>query len=305
MINFRYHVISLAAVFVALAVGAVFGTAAANGYATDVLRGSIDAAHKTNDQLRQTTDDLQEEASRKDDYINDTAPAVLRGTLANRRIVVLTTPSGRDRAEGVIEKLELAGAAVSGPIHIQEAFFDPKNSLDLLGLTRRSSPPPITLPGNSNGVETASALLATTLLGPASAHHPRVLPAFANAGYLAAPKQLDGPSDGAVLVTGAPYVERNSAERNAAIVTMAAQIALIGRTVLAGTISGDGSSVGIVRGDEALHARISTVDGVAGAQGQVAAALALAEQITANRGGRYGTAGDADALIPRQTITGG
>ena len=104
MINFRYHVVSLAAVFIALAVGAVFGTAAANGYTTDGLRDSIDVAHRTNDQLRRTTDHLQEEASRKDDYINDTASAVLRGKLANHRIVVLTTPSGRDHAEGVIEK---------------------------------------------------------------------------------------------------------------------------------------------------------------------------------------------------------
>jgi hypothetical protein len=298
VINFRYHVISLAAVFVALAVGAVFGTAAANGSATDVLSDSLNAAHKTNEQLRETTEDLQTEASRKDDFINDTAPSVLSGTLANRRIVVLTTPSGRDHAEGVIVKLGLAGAAVIGPIDLQESFFDAQNNLNLLELTRRIAASS-TLPGNSDGAETASALLAAVLLeAPPSAHRATVISAYAGAGYLTAPEQLDGTADGAVLVTGAPYVDQDPVKRNAAIVAVAAQFGLVGPTAVAGTAAGDGSAIRTVRGDEQLTARASTIDGVAGAQGQVVTALALAERITADRGGHYGTANGADDLTP-------
>ena len=37
MINFRYHVVSLAAVFLALAIGLVVGTAAANGPIADTM----------------------------------------------------------------------------------------------------------------------------------------------------------------------------------------------------------------------------------------------------------------------------
>ena len=127
-----YHIVSLAAVFVALAVGAVFGTAATSGFATDVLSDSISAAHKTNEQLRQTTQDLQVEARRKDDYINDTAPAVLRGTLDNRRIVVLTTPSGRDHAKGVIELVpKVAGAGVlARPVLARSALAHLKSTME-------------------------------------------------------------------------------------------------------------------------------------------------------------------------------
>jgi hypothetical protein len=305
MINFRYHMVSIAAVFLALAVGAVFGSAAANGVASDVLSDSVSVAHKSNKQLRQTANELEEEASSKDGYINDTAPAVLGGALANRRIVVLTTPSGREHANGVIEKLELAGAVVTGPIDVREAFFDPKNNLDLLALTRRSAPS-APQPGNGDGVETASALLATVLLtpnppeAPTGVRGPEVLSAYANAKYLTAPERFDGPGEAAVLVTGAAYVEKDSAERNAAIVTMAAQLGTTGRVVLAGTGAGDGSALAAVRGDDALAARISTVDGVAGVQGHVVTALALAERITAGRGGRYGTADGADARTPKR-----
>ncbi|MFC6016624.1 copper transporter [Plantactinospora solaniradicis] len=304
MINFRYHMVSLAAVFLALAVGAVFGTTAANGVASDVLSESVNAAHKANKQLRETANEFQEEASRKDDYINETAPALLSGTLTGRRIVVLTTPSGREHAEGVIEKLGLAGAAVTGPVDVREAFFNPKNNLDLLALTRTVSTG--TLPANGDGVETACALLATVLLTPdpsgalAGDRRSVVLSAYAKAQYLTAPERLDGPGDAAVLVTGPAYVDEGSAERNAAIVTMAAQFGATGRTVVAGTGAGEGSIIGAVRGDDALAARISTVDGVAGVQGEVVTALALAERIVADRVGRYGTAAGADALTPRR-----
>ena len=41
MINFRYHVVSLTAVFLALAIGLVVGTAALNGPVADSLRGQV------------------------------------------------------------------------------------------------------------------------------------------------------------------------------------------------------------------------------------------------------------------------
>ena len=43
MINFRYHVVSLTAVFLALAIGLVVGTAALNGPAADALNDQVDA----------------------------------------------------------------------------------------------------------------------------------------------------------------------------------------------------------------------------------------------------------------------
>ena len=43
MINFRYHVVSLTAVFLALAIGLVVGTAALNGPAADALGEQVDA----------------------------------------------------------------------------------------------------------------------------------------------------------------------------------------------------------------------------------------------------------------------
>src|SRR5581483_8165830 len=48
VINFRYHVVSLTAVFLALAIGLVVGTAALNGPAADALGEQVDALRKAN-----------------------------------------------------------------------------------------------------------------------------------------------------------------------------------------------------------------------------------------------------------------
>ena len=54
MINFRYHVVSLTAVFLALAIGLVVGTAALNGPVADSLNNQVTSLRKDNTQLRDT-----------------------------------------------------------------------------------------------------------------------------------------------------------------------------------------------------------------------------------------------------------
>jgi hypothetical protein len=64
-----------------------------------------------------------------------------------------------------------------------------------------------------------------------------------------------------------------------------------------GSADGDGP-IGVVRVDTAATSLLSTVDDVSTAAGRVATVLALAEQ-EQGRAGRYGTAGSAQAVVPR------
>ena len=63
MINFRYHVVSLTAVFLALAIGLIVGTSALNGPLSDSLQHRVDSLTKSNDTLRQQTIQLEAEVS--------------------------------------------------------------------------------------------------------------------------------------------------------------------------------------------------------------------------------------------------
>lgn len=59
MISFRYHVVSLVGVFLALALGIVIGTTALNGPVTSDLRHQVDDLKKQRSSLATQNKDLQ------------------------------------------------------------------------------------------------------------------------------------------------------------------------------------------------------------------------------------------------------
>jgi hypothetical protein len=167
MINFRYHVVSLTAVFLALAVGLVLGSTVLNGPMLDALETRVNNMGRENSQLRDQVSILEEEANREQDWATEAAPKLLANTLSGRRVGLVVTPSGTDYVEGVVEKLELTGARLTGTLTFTDKFTHPQHRMtELLDLADTSRPPrvpPDTLGGNSDGVEDSAALLAAVL----------------------------------------------------------------------------------------------------------------------------------------------
>ncbi|HEY3010490.1 MAG TPA: copper transporter [Micromonosporaceae bacterium] len=305
MINFRYHVVSLTAVFLALAIGLVVGTAALNGPVADSLKGSVDALGKDNRQLREQVDLLTEEVNQEEKFATEAAPLMLGSSLAGRRVLLLTLPTGKDSVDGVTKMLTTAGAKITGRVDVRDALADPQKSIELLDLASRATPPSVSvtdLPKNSKGVETSSALLATVLLDrvPAvpDADRRAVLTAYDKAGYLTEEEKVTGPAEAVVVVSGLPYVDHDAGAKNDAVVTMVEQFDKAGVAVVAGSGSGDGNVVSQVRADPALSKTISTVDNGSTAQGQLVAALALAALIGSGQAGHYGVGAGATSLLP-------
>ena len=176
MINFRYHVVSLTAVFLALAIGLVVGTAALNGPVADTLKDSVDALSKDNSNYREQANQYREELNRTQDFATEVAPALLTGKLTDRKIVVIVMPTGKDYAEGVVNMLKTAGATITGTVTVEDKFFDPANTFDeLLDLAGRASQPTVPaagLPSNSDGVETSSRAAAHRPAAADPAGHP-------------------------------------------------------------------------------------------------------------------------------------
>ena len=167
MINFRYHVVSLTAVFLALAIGLVVGTAALNGPVADSLKEQVTALRKDNSSCATRSTSLQDEVNREEEFATEAAPIAARrqadrpqgaGRRAARR--------GRDHVDGVARDADHRPARRSpAGSTVQDKFFDPdeRRRAARPGRTRRRSRPiPADgLPSNSDGVETSSALLAS------------------------------------------------------------------------------------------------------------------------------------------------
>ncbi|MGV9212754.1 copper transporter [Micromonospora sp. CA-249363] len=310
MINFRYHVVSLTAVFLALAIGLVVGTAALNGPVADSLKQQVTGLRKDNQQWRQQVANMEKQLGLEEEFAEEMSQVVLPGTLSGRRVVVLSLPNGRDHTEGVLKKLQLAGATITGRVDLQDKFLNPDNNSNLLELAVTAARPTAQttgLPGNGHGVETSSALLASVLLDRAQGTAPvsdadrrAVLAAYNNAGYLTTDNnKVTGPAEAVVVVSGQPYVDKDSEKRDESVVKIAEQFDRTGAIVVGGNGSAGGNVVSVVRGDPVLSQTISTVDNANTVQGQLVTSLALVQQLTEKKAGQYGVGDNAASLLPR------
>jgi hypothetical protein len=308
VINFRYHVVSLTAVFLALAIGLVVGTAALNGPVADTLKDRVEAVSQDNSNLRAQVNQLNDEVNREEDFAKEAAPALVNGKLTGRRVLLVVLPTGQDHAEAVTAMLTVAGAKVTGRLTIQDKFLAPENSVELVGLADQASQPTVSadgLPLNSNGVETSSALLAKALVERAPAVAPgdltAVLTAYTTLGYVAVDEQITGGAEATIIVSGLPPVDRDAARKNENALTLATQFAKAKPLVVAGSGIGEGNLVAGVRNDPTLVKSISTLDNVNTTQGQVVAALATAERLVQGKVGQYGLASGATSQMPKRS----
>ncbi|MEH0933308.1 copper transporter [Micromonospora sp. CPCC 205558] len=310
MINFRYHVVSLTAVFLALAIGLVVGTAALNGPLADSLEGQVTGLRKDNQNWRQQVSNMEKQLALEEEFAEEISQVILPGTLTGRRVLVLMLPNGRDHTEGVLKKLQQAGATITGQVDLQDKFINPDNNSNLLELAVTAARPTAQtagLPGNGHGVETSSALLASVLLDRAQGVAPvsdadrrAVLAAYNNAGYLTTDSnKVTASAEAVVVVSGQPYVDKDSDKRDESVVKIAEQFDRTGSIVVAGKGSVGGNLVAVVRGDPVLTQTISTVDNANTVQGQVVTTLALVEQLTEKKAGQYGVGDNAPSLLPR------
>lgn len=298
MINFRYHVVSLTAVFLALAIGLVVGTAAGNGPAANSLRGQVDTFREKNEQLRGQVNELNDEVDRQEQAWGDAASVALPGRLSGRRVLVVNLASAGKYVDGVQQMLSGAGAKVTGRVQIEDKFTDPASNEELLDLALEAAPSGVrgVLPSRSNGVETSAALVAAVLVSASPVDGTRtVLGAYQS--FLSVNGEL-GPAEGVVLLTGPPYTGSDAAKRNAAVVTIAERFDHAGRIVVAApAASGEGNAVRAVRNNAELAKTVSTVDNVSTALGRLTTVLVLAEQFD-GRAGHYGIGSGATASMP-------
>lgn len=329
MINFRYHVVSLTAVFLALAVGLVLGSTVLNGPMLDALESRVDTLGRDNSQLRDYASSLEQQIDREEDFATEAGPLLLAGQLSTRRITLLVLPGGEEYAAGVSDALELGGATITGTVTLTDKFTHPQHRRgELLREATDALPPSVdgnALPANSDGVETSAALFAAVLLDGGSASlsnqapaappaddaeetteleptvpdddRQAVLSSYAALEYLEQ-QGVTGPAELVLAVAGLPEAESDADERNQAVFITLTQFARVGPlVVVASGEAGDGNVVAGVRADPQLSTEVSTVDNASTPQGQIATGLAVAQQLTGTVG-HYGVGGGADGLLP-------
>ncbi|WP_285489428.1 copper transporter [Amycolatopsis taiwanensis] len=308
MISLRYHVVSLTAVFLALALGVVLGSTALSG---TLLSGLSDEKGKLAVQvsdLQAQRNALTARLANADAFAGSVGPKIVAGLLDQRSVLVITTddagPADRDALEQLIRQ---AGATVSGELHLTGAFTDPAGSDQLRQLAIRLQPAGATFPTAGDPGTLAGALIGSVLVLDKGTAQPQssadelaaTISGLTAGGFVRASSNL-GPGQLAVVLTGGQPGGDHQGDRAATLARFAAQIERSGAgAVLAGdpaSASGNGA-IGFARADTSAPSTLSTVDDVDTAAGRIAVILALAEQLD-GKAGRYGVVGNAQAPAP-------
>lgn len=307
MIDFRYHVVSLVAVFLALALGVLLGTTQLTGAQVDDLRGQVRTLSGERAGLQADVKELRAQARNDDSVTAALAPKLVGGALREAKVVVVATPQAGDATvDGVETMLKEAGASITGRVQLTDDYADPRRAADAKSfVTGGGQPAGFQLPESDDAGVLSGALLSYALLGtprtdPEPTDTDQVLSGFASLRMVRVESAQVRPGDLAVVVTSGPVRGADAGARVAALTDLVSALDEAGRgAVVAGTAASAGQAglVAAVRSDRGLSSAVSTVDDADRAIGRVASVFALAQQ-AAGRTGQYGTATGADAPFP-------
>jgi len=209
VIDFRYHLVSIVAVFLALAIGIVLGSTELQGPTYNFLNRTTAKLQNELDQVSSQRDAAQQQASVDEAYAQAVEPVVLRNLLAGQRLLIITEPGAPASVVTAISSAATqdAGATVTGQIALQQKFFDTSGTtLDALNqinldISQRDG---ITLQGGATYQQQAAQLIASEILVK-SPGAPAVQPASgpsASTGPASSPSASTGPASSPSASTG-------------------------------------------------------------------------------------------------------
>jgi copper transport outer membrane protein MctB len=312
VISLRSHAISLAAVFLALAVGVALGS----GLLSDtVLSGLRDDKQELQNQIDGLTDQknaLNEKLSAAGEFDSQMSPRILHDSIAGKSVAVFRTPDAEDDdVDALTRMVEQAGGTVTGTVSLTEEFVDANSAEKLLSVVNSPIVPAgaqLSTTSVDQGSQAGDLLGITLLINrdprvPAVNDQQRdtVLTALRDTGFLTYADRV-GAANTALLVTGGGLGD-DAGNKGATVARFAAGLAPHGSgTVIAGrggAASGT-AAVAVTRSDPALTSSVSTVDDVDAASGRITTVLALQDLINGGRPGQYGDGQGATSVTVPQ-----
>ena len=310
MVNFRFHLISIIAVFLALGLGILMGSTVIDKAIVDRLDNEIESVRTESEELRAENARLRDDLDRVDNYVADSAAMAVEDRLDNVPVVVIAERGvDEETVDSTLALTQAAGADAPAVIWLEDAWLledqdaidDLRGTLDtatsaasvrdraLAALAERVSDVPAPL---EDGEEPTADFLTR----------------LSDAGFVeVAGDDVDlatypsGPAR-VILITG---TESELAGSDVAValthdLVEADTPTVVGEVFVALDVEDAperGEVIAPVRDDDELNATVSTVDDLDLVAGRVAAVLAL-EDLATGEVGHYGYGRGADQNIP-------
>ncbi|MCD6640828.1 MAG: copper transporter [Nocardioides sp.] len=294
MITLRHHLLTVIAVFLALAAGIVLG----GGPLADVGDRVVGDA-------RPTAGDSGSQAGAEfaEAFDAAVAPGMVGGRLADRQVALVTLPGADEQVvQSLVELVESSGATLGTRLAVGDLLADPgqKSLVDTLGSQLLTQQAKGAISADTTTYDRMGELLGTALASRQPAGEPvngqgtAVLDAVSGADLATVAAEGETRAPLVLVVLGEDQRDDAGDAIVSGIVEGLARQAV--GTVLVGELAdGADGQLGRLRSDAALG-EVATVDGVDVAAGRISAVLTLARAM-GPAGGSFGASG-SDGPVP-------
>ena len=310
MIDFRYHLVSLISVFLALAVGVVLGAGPLQNSLGTALNDQVTALRENRNATQAKLEQTETAVNERDSYITQAATSLLPGTLASKNVAMVLLPDAKaEDADAIAAQLKNAGATVTGRVSLTSTWVDlsrenyrstfsgqvqghlgSTNSKDANGILGEALAKALTANDDSSRVLMDMLSVTVDKSGTPFISVDSTPTAAAEMIVVVGPRPQASSGKGAT-------VEASPGEDPKAWAKALEGTAGRAPTVVVGSADGDGGVVGIIRSEKA---KVTTIDSVGQVAASVSTPLALAST-RAGTTGHYGFDKGAEAVMPPVT----
>lgn len=313
MIDFRYHIVSIVAVFLALAVGIVLGAGPLKEDIGATLTTQVTQLRQDKADLRTQLDAAQQGVQKRDAYAALVAPSVVADRLVGKTVAVVVLP-GADG--GLVQRtaktLTAGGGTLASKVTLDPSWADPDTQRQRTEAVTALASLVKVQPSLINSERLPGSVLAKALFdGPAAPgqHLPeesrKVLDGLRDAGLLSFTKDDVAPATAVVVIAGKVQgAKPEQTSRVTAYLDLLSMLSAEGQPVVllsGGPVGGDPTKpdplVSATRKGGGLSDTISSVDDGALPMGQSTLVLAM-DQAFGGDQGHYGLGADATAVAP-------
>jgi hypothetical protein len=303
MVSFRFHLVSIIGVFLALGIGIAIGASVVDRATVDALENRLDAVGERAEQTNAENDRLRSDVSRWEKFADEAGDELVEGRLVGVDVVLVGVQGvDREPVDRLRQSLVSAGARLRGTV-----WLTGKLQLKEPGDVASLSDALVVAPGPADLVRRT--LIERLAASWAAGADTSPLARLRDTGFVEL-ETAEGPS--VAVPPGTRFVvvagDKADVPNDVLAGPLAAELAEQAPTRVLAVESGHDATggtpalravfVGALRGDDDAAGRLSTVDNLENYRGRIAAVLALADLGPQGKVGHYGVGPRAARMVP-------
>jgi hypothetical protein len=306
VIDFRYHIVSIVAIFFALGAGVVLGAGPLKGTGSDIVQAQAAKDRASLEDARAQLLQARTLDKYRDDYVAKVTAGLTDGKLKDKRVAIVTMPQADSGlTSSVQDELVKAGAQVTTQVSLTDKLFDPSQRQLIEPLVNQLVTADITFPTNSTTYQRAGLILARGIVARdegrlVDSEATKIVSGLTDSKLLSIkPTPKDRASLVVVIAAQPPTpAPDNSSYSNAVSLIEGLDLGSAG-VVVAGTpeTAQNGGLLKALRDDSEATKIVSSVDVANMPSGQATIVFALAEQVS-GKAGQYGGVDAKNGVAP-------